>query len=81
MQPGGSSNDAVDGEGCPCHAAELQPTGEIRRAASTKRGNAGGISLQEGYLDSAGRAVTRHTVYDASGQIIHGPHFRPGGFK
>jgi len=45
----------------------LQPTGEIRRATSTKRGNAGGISLQEGYLDSAGRAVTRHTVYDASG--------------
>jgi hypothetical protein len=25
--------------------------------------------------------VTKHTVYDSDGHIIHGPHFRPGGFK
>ncbi len=76
-----SRNDAVDGEGLPCESSCLQPTGDIRRTASSKKGNAGGISVQEGYLDNAGRAVTKHTVYDSEGHIIHGPHFRPGGFK
>ena len=76
-----SPKDAVDGEGRPCESGALRSTGEIRQAASTKKGNDGGISVQEGYLDCDGRAVTRHTVYDSLGRIIHGPHFRPGGFK
>jgi hypothetical protein len=81
MPPKNSTKFAVDGEGFPCESHTLQPTGDVRQAASTKRGNAGGISVQEGYLDHAGRAVTKHTVYDSAGHIIHGPHFRPGGFK
>jgi hypothetical protein len=81
MRPSDSQNDAVDGEGRPCESGALRPTGEIRQAASTKKGNVGGISVQEGYLDCNGRAVTKHTVYDSGGHIVHGPHFRPGGFK
>ena len=76
-----STKFAVDGEGLPCEPNTLQPTGDVRQAASTKKGNAGGISVQEGYIDHVGRAVTKHTVYDSDGHIIHGPHFRPGGFK
>ena len=53
----------------------------IMVAAVPLQGNGGGISVQEGYLDHVGRAVTKHTVYDSDGHIIHGPHFRPGGFK
>lgn len=75
------SEDAVDGAGRPCKLAAIQPTGDIRRTVSTRKGNLGGESVQEAYRDSAGRAVTKHTVYDAKGRIIHGPHFRPGGFK
>jgi hypothetical protein len=81
MRPSNATIFAVDGEGLPCESGSLQPTGDIRRTASTKKGNVGGISVQEGYLDRAGRAVTKHTVYDSAGHIIHGPHFRPGGFK
>jgi len=81
MRPNHPMNDAVDGEGQLCDVSAIRPTGDIRRAPSTKKGNAGGVSVQEGYLDRVGRAVTRHTVYDSEGRIIHGPHFRPGGFK
>ena len=81
MPPTQPMNDAVDGEGHGCESSALRPTGEIRRTASSKKGNVGGISVQEGYLDHVGRAVTKHTVYDSDGHIIHGPHFRPGGFK
>jgi hypothetical protein len=81
MRPNHPMNDAVDGEGQLCDVSAIRPTGDIRRAPSTKKGNAGGVSVQEAYLDRAGRAVTRHTVYDSLGRIIHGPHFRAGGFK
>ena len=81
MRSRNSTKFAVDGEGFPCESNTLQPTGDVRQAASTKKGNAGGVSVQEAYLDRVGRAVTKHTVYDSDGHIIHGPHFRPGGFK
>jgi len=71
----------IDGAGYPCDEQTLTPTGEIQRSPSTRKGNDGGISIQELFLDRSGRAVTRHTVYDNQGCIIHGPHFRPGGFK
>ena len=71
----------VDGAGYPCDEKTLTPTGEIQRSPSTRKGNDGGTSIQELFLDQSGRAVTRHTVYDKQGRIIHGPHFRPGGFK
>lgn len=71
----------VDGEGNACSEHDLEPTGLFRKSPSTRKGNEGGMSLQEGFLDRHKRAVTRHTVYDALGRIIHGPHFRPGGFK
>jgi hypothetical protein len=70
----------VDGAGKSCREDDLVATGETRRTRSTRKGNAGGVSVQEGFLDREGRAVTRHTVYDRDGRIVHGPHFRPGGF-
>jgi hypothetical protein len=72
---------AVDGAGMPCEASALTATGEMLQTPSTRKGNAGGMSVQEGYTDRLGRSVTRHTVYDARGRVIHGPHFRPGGFR
>ena len=72
---------AVDGNGTPCSPHDLVATGETRRSQSTRKGNRDGWSVEEGYLDECGRAVTKHTVYDCNGRIIHGPHFRPGGFK
>ena len=72
---------AVNGLGEACPAQDLRPTGKTLEVASTRKGNVGGVSLQEGFVDRAGRAVTRHTVYDANGRIVHGPHFRPGGFS
>jgi hypothetical protein len=35
------SEDAVDGAGRPCKLAALQPTGDIRRTVSTRKGNWG----------------------------------------
>ena len=32
-------------------------------------------------IDSQGRPVTKHTVYGPKGNVVHGPHYRPGGFK
>jgi hypothetical protein len=72
---------AVDGNGTPCSPHDLVATGETRRSRSTRKGNRDGWSVEEGYTDECGRAVTKHTVYDCNGRIIHGPHFRPGGFK
>ena len=72
---------AVDGTGTPCSPYDLVATGDTRRSRSTRKGNRDGWSVEEGYLDECGRAVTKHTVYDCNGRIIHGPHFRPGGFK
>jgi hypothetical protein len=71
---------AVDGLGRRCLASDLVATGDRFVAASTRKGNAGGQSVQEGFIDRDGRPVTRHTVYDSSSRIIHGPHFRPGRF-
>jgi RHS repeat-associated protein len=72
---------AVDGAGDPCPAKELTPTGETREEPATKRGARGGSNVEEGYTDSQGRPVTRQTVYGPNGEIVHGPHYRPGGFK
>lgn len=72
---------AVDGAGKPCPEHMLTATGVSRRTPSTRKGNIGGVSVQEGYIDQLGRAVTKHTVYDGRGRVIHGPHFRPGGFR
>jgi hypothetical protein len=71
----------VDGAGNQCQASDLMPTGKVRESLSTRKGNEGGISVQEEFVDLFGRAVTRHTVYNRKGVVIHGPHFRPGGFK
>ena len=72
---------AVDGSGEPCDERDLIATGDVQKAPSTRRGNVGGMSVQELYRDSAGRDVIRHIVYDSEGRVVHGPHFRPGGFK
>jgi hypothetical protein len=72
---------AVDGTGTPCSPYDLVATGETRCSRSTRKGNRDSWSVEEGYLDECGRAVTKHTVYDCNGRVIHGPHFRPGGFK
>ena len=71
----------IDGGGNPCRGEDLIATGEVLRTPSTRKGNRGGQSVQEGFVDRAGRAVTRHTIYDVFGRIVHGPHFRPGGFR
>jgi RHS repeat-associated protein len=76
-----ASNDAVDGGGKSCPAGELTPTGETVLRPSTRKGNKGGTNVQEGYIDSQGRPVTRQTVYGPNGKIVHGPHYRPGGPK
>lgn len=78
--PPGEEGIAVNGLVEACPPEDLRPTGKTLKVPSTRKGNAGGVSLQEGFVDGAGRAVTRHTVSDADGQIVHGPHFRPGGF-
>ena len=72
---------AVNGEGKSCPVTDLTPTGGKKIEPSTKKGNKKGKSVQVGYIDPQGRPVTEHTVYDPNGNIIHGPHFRPGGFK
>jgi hypothetical protein len=72
---------AVDGAGVPCHEENLTATGAVRRSPSTRKGNTGGVSVQELFMDGLGRAVTKHTVYDFRGRVVHGPHFRPGGFR
>jgi RHS repeat-associated protein len=77
----GTANDAVDGEGKGCPAGELTPTGEVVAQPSTRKGNKGGMNVQEGYVDSQGRPVTRQTVYGPTGKVVHGPHYRPGGPK
>lgn len=74
-------NDAVDGGGKSCPAGSLTPTGQTKVEDSTKKGNKGGKSVQEGYKDSQGRPVTKHTIYGPNGNIVSPPHFRPGGFK
>ncbi|MFZ1082846.1 MAG: RHS repeat-associated core domain-containing protein [Candidatus Kryptoniota bacterium] len=74
-------SEAVNGAGEPCPESELTPTGQTQSEPSTKKGNKGGTSIQEGYVDEEGRAVTKHTVVDENGKIIHGPHYRPGPFK
>jgi uncharacterized protein RhaS with RHS repeats len=75
-------NDAVDGEGKACPAGELKPTGETREEpAKGRKARDGGKAVEEGFVDSAGRPVTRQTVYDKHGRPVHGPHYRPGGFK
>ena len=71
----------LDANGNPCEEKDLSPTGKVRRSRSTRKGNSGGVSVQEEFTDRTGRAVTKHTVYDSNGRIIHCPHFRPGGFK
>ena len=71
----------VDGDGNRCREGELTQTGEVKTEPSTRKGNKGGINVQEGYKDSQGRDVTRQTVYDRNGKIVHGPHYRPKGFK
>ena len=77
----GTDVPAVDGAGNLCSASILIATGMVRRSPSTRRGNVGGMSVEEGYVDQLGRAVTKHTVYDRQGRVVHGPHFRPGGFR
>jgi hypothetical protein len=72
---------AVDGAGLPCPETDLTATGSTLSTRSTRKGNSRGTSVQESYVDRYGRAVTKHTVYDRDGRIIHGPHFRPGGFR
>ena len=71
----------IDGGGNQCRDEDLIATGEVLHTPSTRKGNQGGQSVQEGFVDREGRAVTRHTVYDALGRVVHGPHFRPGGFR
>jgi hypothetical protein len=71
---------AVDGLGRRCLASDLTATGERLAVLSSRKGNAGGQSVQEGFVDREGRPVTRHTVYDSDGRVVHGPHFRPGRF-
>lgn len=71
---------AVDGLGRRCLASDLSATGERLVVPSSRKGNAGGLSVQEGFVDRDGRPVTLHTVYDFRGVVIHGPHFRPGRF-
>jgi RHS repeat-associated protein len=73
--------DAVDGKGKACPASDLAPTGETREEPATGRKGKGGKAVEEGFVDSAGRPVTRQTVYDKNGKPIHGPHYRPGEFK
>jgi hypothetical protein len=75
------TNDAVDGGGNSCPVSDLTPTGEKDVRPSSKKGNKGGSSVQEGYKDPQGRDVTKHTIYGPSGNIVSPPHFRPGGFK
>ena len=71
---------AVNGAGKPVSPDELKPTGETKTEPSTKKGNKAGTSSQEGYKDSEGRDVTKHTVTDSKGNVIH-QHYRPGPFK
>ena len=78
------------GSGCPNEGALATSVGSFctpyhpRRkrlvVASSRKGNTGGLSVQEGFVDRDGRPVTRHTEYDSLGTIMHGPHFRPGRF-
>ena len=75
------ANDAVDGGGKACPAGNLTPTGQTDTKPSTKKGNKGGASVQEGYVDSQGRPVTKHSIYGPKGNVVSPPHFRPGGFK
>jgi hypothetical protein len=56
-------------------ASDLSATGERLVVPSSRKGNTGGLSVQEGFVDREGRPVTRHTVYDSFGTIVHGPHF------
>jgi len=74
-------NNAVDGGGQSCPASDLEPTGAKNSQPSTKRGNKGGTSVQEGFVDKQGRPVTRHTIYGPGGNVVEPPHYRPGGFK
>jgi RHS repeat-associated protein len=79
---GDDANEAVDGGGKACPAGELKPTGETREEPATgRKARDGGKAVEEGFVDSAGRPVTRQTVYDKGGKPVHGPHYRPGGFK
>jgi len=81
-----NSNDeaqAVDGAGNACDESELNPTGELVKEPSTNIRNPGGTNVQEGYVDGQGRAVTKQTILDSSGQPSAtvkqpNPHFRPG---
>lgn len=72
---------ACNGIGEGCSGDALTPTGESKSEPSTRKGSRGGTSVQEGYTDAEGRPVTKHTIYDSGGKIVHGPHYRPGGFK
>lgn len=56
---GDGEEQAVDGEGKPCPAKDLSPTGEPPvDLPSTKKGNKVGRSVEESYTDSQWRPVT-----------------------
>jgi hypothetical protein len=46
---------------------------------STKKGNAGGKSIEEVFTNRNGDTIYKHTLTDASGKFIETPHYRPYG--
>jgi hypothetical protein len=74
---GDSEPQAIDGEGTPIDSNELIATGKVQSEPSTRRGNRGGTVEETEYTDSQGRLVTRQTIYNSNGKVIH-DHYRPG---
>ena len=81
-EEGESEEDEGEGEkGKKFPPTELTPTGEVEIEPSTQRGNRGGESIQEVFIDENGNLWTRHTVVDKNGRPVEKPHYRPGGPK
>ncbi|MGE5398715.1 MAG: DNRLRE domain-containing protein [Chitinophagales bacterium] len=48
--------------------------------ASTKKGNKGGVSIEEVFVNrKTGERIYRHTLKDSNGKHIENPHYRPYG--
>jgi len=55
----------------------LEKTGESI-IESTKKGNRGGLSIEEEYTNiNTGEKIYKHTLTDSNGKIIEEPHYRP----
>jgi RHS repeat-associated protein len=73
--------DSGENDGNKFPPTDVTPTGDVDVEPSTKKGNKGGSSIQETFIDENGDPWTRHTVVDSNGKLVEAPHFRPGGPK